>query len=214
MQSRPAPILLLHTTVLTVLAGFLDATAYAELNHLYVSFMSGNSTHLGLSLGASNFQGAIAVMMIVAAFVLGAALGSFLADHFAAEPLRAILKVEVVLLGTATLLSLGGATHIALVVVTASMGLQNAMHQVVAGADVGKSFITGILFNLGRSLSQLFSRKGNMRQLAATAFSWVAFVSGATLGALAVGAFGLDICLAAATATMLTMLVGVLTGWI
>ena len=44
---RDAAILAL---LLTAIAGFLDAIGYAQLHHLFVSFMSGNSTHLGMSL--------------------------------------------------------------------------------------------------------------------------------------------------------------------
>ena len=42
-QAIPPKHPLTLATILTVLAGFLDAAAYIELNHLYVSFMSGNS---------------------------------------------------------------------------------------------------------------------------------------------------------------------------
>lgn len=39
-------------TLVTAIAGFVDAVGYVQLSHLYVSFMSGNSTHLGVSMAA------------------------------------------------------------------------------------------------------------------------------------------------------------------
>ncbi len=59
---------------LTGLAGFLDAAAYVRFNHLYVSFMSGNSTHLGMSLAGWEVPDILAILGLVCAFVTAPAL--------------------------------------------------------------------------------------------------------------------------------------------
>jgi uncharacterized membrane protein YoaK (UPF0700 family) len=58
------------------------------------------------------------------------------------------------------------------------MGAQNALHQIVAGADVGKGFITGALFALGQSLAFWLRRRTPMSQAASNLLSWLAFVAG------------------------------------
>lgn len=210
MISQPAhPVM--YATLLTVLAGFLDAAAYSELNHLYVSFMSGNSTHMGIALASSDFQEVAAVAVIVGAFVLGASVGTWIADVSETRRLTTILTVEALLLTIASTLSFAGSSYPALVLVAVSMGMQNAMHQIVAGADVGRSFITGALFRLGFSIARLLRGKGGKGQVTLNLLSWTAFVGGAILGAFAILALGLQICLLAAAILILAMLGALLT---
>ncbi len=192
-------------TILTGLAGFLDAAGYVQLNHLYVSFMSGNSTHLGMSLPLGNPLDIFGILAIVGAFVAGACAGTAISDHGGEQAISLNICGEVVLLLLALLLSLASFTHVGLIIVAASMGMQNSLHQMVAGADVGHGFITGALFSAGQSLARLGTGCGQGRRALSNIFSWVAFVVGAALGAIALSHVGLVACLGAAVSVVVIL---------
>lgn len=50
------PVRLLSGLVLTAIAGFIDALAFIELGGYFASFMSGNTTQLGLAMGLTGGQ--------------------------------------------------------------------------------------------------------------------------------------------------------------
>src|SRR6267378_3475782 len=60
---------------LSALAGYVDGIGFLHLGGLFVSFMSGNSTRMGVSLAEGHWLGAIEALGLVALFVIGAAAG-------------------------------------------------------------------------------------------------------------------------------------------
>jgi uncharacterized membrane protein YoaK (UPF0700 family) len=60
---------------LSALAGYVDAIGFLHLGGLFVSFMSGNSTRMGVSLAEGHFQAAAEALGLIVLFVLGAAGG-------------------------------------------------------------------------------------------------------------------------------------------
>ena len=98
------------------LAGYVDAIGFIHTGGFFVSFMSGNSTRLGLGVAEMLYHAAIAAGIILA-FVAGVALGS-LTGH-AAGGRRApivLLLVAGLLAGAAGLADAGfGAAGIGLV---------------------------------------------------------------------------------------------------
>ena len=198
---------LILATVLTALAGFLDAAGYVELNHLYVSFMSGNSTHLGMSLPTGNLADIFGILAIVGAFVAGACGGTWISDHGGANAVVLNIGGEVLLLFSALVLSSISLPHIALFLVAAAMGMQNSLHQIVAGADVGRGFITGVLFSLGQSLARMKNGDGQGRRALSSLFSWSAFVLGAVAGAFSLSYVGLVACLGMAVTVAVVVMI-------
>src|SRR5712672_1621821 len=63
---------------LSGLAGYVDGIGFLHLGGLFVSFMSGNSTRMGVSLAEGHWLGAIEALGLVALFVIGAAAGSLI----------------------------------------------------------------------------------------------------------------------------------------
>ena len=178
-------------TLMTAIAGFLDAVGYIQLQHLYVSFMSGNSTHFGMSLARADWSDVALAGVIISAFVAGALAGTLVAEASDGLVVIAVLGCELALLLLAVAIAHGGHDHPALVLVALAMGMQNALHQMVAGADVGKGFITGALFALGQSLAQWLHRRAPLAQAASNLLSWLAFIGGAVLGTLTLDGIGL-----------------------
>jgi len=90
---------------LAALAGMVDAIGYLHLSGLFVSFMSGNSTHLAVSLGQGNLAEAGAISKLVALFVLGAAAGQVLAGFTGEWHMSWVLAGVTVLLTMAAFLA-------------------------------------------------------------------------------------------------------------
>jgi hypothetical protein len=60
---------------LTGVAGCVDAMAFLKLKHLFVSFMSGDSTHIAVAASAGMWAEALSPAAIVALYLLGVAVG-------------------------------------------------------------------------------------------------------------------------------------------
>lgn len=180
--------------LMTWIAGYLDAVGYVQLGHLYVSFMSGNSTQLGMALAEG--RPVALILAIIASFVLGSALGTLLAETSTKFALVAVFVGEIVVFLVAIGLVLSGHGRIGLALVAVAMGMQNTQHQAIAGADVGKGFITGALFAFGASLVHCLQGKVRPLQVLSNFLSWGAFVAGVFAGALALAGMGLALSLA------------------
>ena len=63
---------------LSAVAGYVDGIGFLHLGGLFVSFMSGNSTRMGVSLAEGQWLPAAAALGLIALFVIGAALGSLI----------------------------------------------------------------------------------------------------------------------------------------
>ncbi len=63
---------------LSALAGYVDGIGFLHLGGLFVSFMSGNSTRMGVSLAQGQWWNALEALGLIALFVTGAAAGSLI----------------------------------------------------------------------------------------------------------------------------------------
>ena len=194
-------------TFATLIAGFVDAVGYAHLGGLFLSFMSGNSTRLGIALGEGQWLGALHAITVIASFVLGAFAGTLLSLVAGSWKLVLILAIEVALFALATSLVVMDAGFASLLPVSIAMGLQNSVHQVVGGADIGKSFVTGALFGMGQALAKCVTGTAKHEEWLAYAASWGSFVIGALIGALTLGHYGLTGAMGAACALLLVLTV-------
>lgn len=192
-------------TALTALAGFNDAVGYSALGHLYLSFMSGNSTHFGMSLASADGTGILLAGSIILSFVLGSAVGTAIGDRFPQSMERRILAVELAIVLWAVVGSQLGAGAAALVPVAGAMGMQNVLHQLVRGVDVGKGFITGSLFGLGQSLARVAMGQAQGAAAFQNGWSWVSFVTGVSVGATVFHALGLPSALGAVAIALAAM---------
>jgi oxalate decarboxylase len=178
-------------TALTTIAGFVDAVGYVNLGQFYLSFMSGNTTRLGMALAGGDDEVVVIGLTVVLVFVVGSFVGSLLAFQCGEAKILAIVGGEIICFGAAYGLSVLGIGHLSLVPVAMAMGMQNAIHQTVSGADAGKSFITGALFGVGNGVARVVIGRGNLAQPAVHAASWLAFSTGVVLGAGCLSRFGL-----------------------
>lgn len=172
---------------LLAVAGFADAVGYLSFG-LYPSFMSGNTTNLGVAGEHGERPHAVALAGVVVLFVAGAFLGRLV--RLRTRRRAAVLLVEATLLAAAA-----GAAHLtlwsaALALTTLAMGLQNAALSRAGALQVG-TYVTGALVRLGAGLADAVAG-GRRWRWAGDALLWLALLAGAGLGVWAFGRWGLE----------------------
>jgi Protein of unknown function (DUF1275) len=121
---------------LSALAGYVDAIGFLHLGGMFVSFMSGNSTRLGVSLAQGNWSNAAEAIGVIALFVTGAAAGSLIVFNRSFHGQGWVLLVEASLLAAAALSHALGAPRLAIAAMVLAMGLENAVFQAKGGAGL------------------------------------------------------------------------------
>jgi uncharacterized membrane protein YoaK (UPF0700 family) len=169
---------------LSALAGYVDGIGFLHLGGLFVSFMSGNSTRMGVSLAEANWSHAAEALGLIALFVAGAAGGSLIVLRGRSGRQALVLLVEAVLLAGAALAHAFGLQGIAVAAIVLAMGLENAVFQIDGGAGLGVTYVTGALVKAGQFIAAALTGGARWGWLP-NVLMWAALVAGAAGGALA-----------------------------
>jgi uncharacterized membrane protein YoaK (UPF0700 family) len=169
---------------LSALAGYVDGIGYLHLGGLFVSFMSGNSTRLGVSLAEGQWSAAAAALGLIALFVIGAAAGSLIVLGRGANRQPWVLLAEAGLLAVAALGYTFGLSNAAVAAIVLAMGMENAVFQIRGGAGLGLTYVTGALVKVGQLAAKALSG-GARWAWARNLLLWAALVTGSVCGALA-----------------------------
>jgi uncharacterized membrane protein YoaK (UPF0700 family) len=169
---------------LSALAGYVDGIGYLHLGGLFVSFMSGNSTRLGVSLAEGNWWSAAAALALIVLFVIGAAAGSLIVLGHGANRQPVVLLAEAVLLALAALCYAFGLPNVAIAAIVLAMGLENAVFQIDGGAGLGLTYVTGALVKVGQLAAKALTG-GARWAWTPNLLLWTALVTGSVCGALA-----------------------------
>jgi uncharacterized membrane protein YoaK (UPF0700 family) len=172
--------------LLTATAGFIDGLGFIALGGFYTSFMSGNTTQLGVGLATGNGAAALLAASLVGLFFIGSFVGS-LAAHARAG---SALCLGVVLIAIAIALGLSASGHPAeqsLLALAAAAGAQNAVLQPIGAARLGATFVTGTLFAAGQDLARATLGKAPAQRWLQHLLVWAALAAGALIGALGYG---------------------------
>jgi uncharacterized membrane protein YoaK (UPF0700 family) len=169
---------------LSAMAGYVDGIGFLHLGGLFVSFMSGNSTRLGVSLAQANWSHAAEAIGLILLFVTGAACGSLIVLGRGANRQPWVLLVEAMLLALAALCYTFGLSKAAVAAMVLAMGLENAVFQIDGGAGLGLTYVTGALVKVGQLLAAALTGGARWAWLP-NLLLWAALVAGAACGALA-----------------------------
>jgi uncharacterized membrane protein YoaK (UPF0700 family) len=198
---------LLLACALSALAGYVDGIGFLRLGGLFVSFMSGNSTRMGVSLAAGNWSASAEALSLIALFVLGAACGSLIVLGRGQYSQSRLLLIEALLLAAAALLYAFGLDRPAIAAIVLAMGLENAVFQIEGGGGLGLTYVTGALVKVGQLIAAALTG-GERFAWVPNLLLWAALVAGSVLGALAYHWINLAaIWFAAAVALALSALV-------
>lgn len=177
--------------LLSALAGYVDSLGFLQLGGLFVSFMSGNSTRLAVSVSQGDWHtiGVAAVILIL--FVLGSAVGALVAAGEGMRSRSRVLALEAVLLAGAGLAALMGLSPLTVALMVLAMGIENAVFLRDGEVGVGLTYMTGALVKLGQALASAL-RGGHGAAFVPYLLLWAGLFGGAVVGAVSYGALGLN----------------------
>ncbi|HEY0912469.1 MAG TPA: YoaK family protein [Bradyrhizobium sp.] len=167
---------------LSALAGYVDGVGFLHLGGLFVSFMSGNSTRLGVYLAQRHWSDAAEATGLITLFVAGAAAGSLIVFAGSVYGQCRVLLAEALLLATAAFCYTLDAPSLAVAAMVLAMGAENAVFQAEGGSGLGLTYITGALVKVGQLVAAALTggrRWGWLPYL----LLWAALVAGAVCGA-------------------------------
>jgi uncharacterized membrane protein YoaK (UPF0700 family) len=174
--------------LLTATAGWVDAVGFVRLQGFYPSFMSGNTTRLGIVLSDKQWKLGALAAAVLALFFVGSFCGGLIAILAGRWRLAAVLALEAVLLVGAIGAAIAGREREALLLLPVAMGVQNAaVYELRPGAT---TFVTGTLFRSGYELARAVAGRPDAAWLPQLV-TWSSFALGAAAGAIASSRWGL-----------------------
>jgi uncharacterized membrane protein YoaK (UPF0700 family) len=197
--------------MLSSIAGISDAIGFSQTGE-FVSFMSGNSTRMAISLSNGDITRGYRLLAVIALFVFGNTVGVIIA-RISGQYKRVVLMLYVtVLLALAAALpavsavpdrlgleNLPGFPHIApqemtlpsLVILIFAMAGLNSIVESIAGVGLSLTFVTGALAKLGRGLGNFIMGERRLDWLLQLG-PWLGLVVGALVGNRLDNRFGRD----------------------
>ena len=155
LRSRQTVAALLTLTAVT---GLVDAVSYLRLGHVFVANMTGNVVFLGFSADPHSGLSALASVIAIAGFVLGALAGGRIAHALADRARRWLATafgVETIVLGLVALLTgigvlpwTGAGSFVTIAVLAATLGVQNSTVRHLGAPDLTTTVLTLTLTGL------------------------------------------------------------------
>ena len=178
----------LFVAALSSLAGFVDAVGFVQSKGFFVSFMSGNSTRLGVGI-AGSLTDALSAAGLLVAFVIGVASGSLVGRRREQHRVVIVLATIGGLLAAAAVLGTLHYLLASLSLTALAMGAENATLERHGRGRVGLTYMTGSVVKLGQALADRLSGTDEVAW-AAPLLLWVSFLVGAMIGAFAASTLG------------------------
>ena len=183
MLESPTPYRKAAILLLLAIAGSVDAVGFAELGRYFVSFMSGNTTLIGIDLAARDYRPVLMPLGLVALFVGGATTGTLLGEAAGRAGPAMVMLAEAALLGAACFGLTSARPLLGVIVLPVAMGLANIVTLHAGGPRPGTTYATGALVTLGVAIAGL-GRDSDPRDVLFYAGMWLALLLGAMAGAI------------------------------
>ena len=188
---------------LSGVAGYVDAIGFLKLGGFFVSFMSGNSTRLGVGIATGHLSAAATALSLIALFVGGVVLGALAARLAGEERRSAVMALEALLLAAAAALIMAGFDAAGVAAMVLAMGAENAVFQRNGDVGVGLTYMTGALVKAGQRIAAALTG-GDRWAWGPYVLLWTGLTLGGALGAAAYLKFGI-LALWAAAAVVATL---------
>jgi uncharacterized membrane protein YoaK (UPF0700 family) len=192
--SSPLPLGALSFTLgLVALAGYVDAVGYLQFQGVFVSFMSGNTTSLGVAVAREDASRGWELAEVLGLFVAGVVGGSLLHRRAGRWGNSLILCLIFALLLLAYVTPAAAIASLVL-----AMGALNASVHQVGRVKVSLTFVTGTLVRFGTGLADWLSGQAPAQDWLWPVTLWLAFLAGALGGAAGLEHLGAHALLVAA----------------
>lgn len=166
---------------LAAMAGFVDAVGFLSANGYFVSFMSGNTTRLGVDIATAPAKAIVPALLIIG-FLGGVTGGALLSLRAGRHRKPAVLSLVAALLLAGASARALGLPLVMLACLVAAMGAINNTFQRNGEVAIGITYMTGALVKLGQGIAN------RMVGAAGTGWSswlqlWAGLLTGAVIGA-------------------------------
>jgi uncharacterized membrane protein YoaK (UPF0700 family) len=198
---------------LAALAGFVDALAFTSLGGFFASFMSGNTTRLGVGLGSGIGGDALIAGALVMSFVSGVIVSSVLVRAAGQRHRTAVMTVVTALLTLAAIVGTVTPGPLVLVLLAAAMGTENGVFNRDGEVTIGLTYMTGSLVKIGQKLAGALMGDRDRWSWVPYLALWLGFLAGAVSGAASQLRWGWEaLWLAALVSVLLTVALARLGG--
>jgi uncharacterized membrane protein YoaK (UPF0700 family) len=179
---------------LALTAGYLDGYGLRVLG-TYVSFMSGNTTMVGLSAGQGNLLAALSPGIAIASFLGGSLVGNLVTHSRLRHAHQVLFGLIATLLAVVWRLSDDNLLkNVNIAILSFGTGMVNPALSRIGGEAVSLTFVTGTLSRLGSHLALALRRAPvpasegpwdtHLYRARIGAQLWASFISGAALSGM------------------------------
>lgn len=183
-MTEPPRAVVAALLLLTLVTGIVDAASVLGLGHVFTANMTGNVVFLGFALVGQGTTSALASLLALASFSVGALVGGLTLKAFRPAAIRLAFGIELATLMLAAGLAAAAADNMTLELVgllAFAMGLRNAVVRKLAVADLTTTVLTLTITGLAAD-STLAG--GNNTRWRRRVLAIVVMLAGATLGAV------------------------------
>ncbi|MBW4330623.1 DUF1275 domain-containing protein [Stakelama sp. CBK3Z-3] len=171
--------------LLAALAGFVDVLAYTSIGGFFASFMSGNTTQLGIGLGYAQWGDVFTAGSLITAFLCGVVVSAIVAQATPGTAHAPVMMTCTVFLVIAAILRMAGFDGLAVIALAAGMGAENGVFSRNGDIRIGLTYMTGTLVRFGQKLANsLMGRDARFAWVRDFAL-WLSFFGGTVIGAIA-----------------------------
>lgn len=205
-MERYRPSLQIAAILLAMLAGFVDAMAFVGLGGFFASFMSGNTTRMGVALAMQDRGAAMMAGALILSFLSGVMFASILSARLDRWHQPAVMALVTLILAAAALVAPWSAGPGGLILLAMAMGAENGTFAREGEVSIGLTYMTGTLVRVGQRLTAALMGTGPRFGWLPYLLLWLGFAAGVVSGArsfAAMGAAALWLAVAASAALML-----------
>jgi uncharacterized membrane protein YoaK (UPF0700 family) len=166
---------------LAFLAGLVDATGFVVAGGYFTSFMSGNTTRMGVDAALGRPETALVPLGLIAGFLAGVVAGALAVRRAGERRKRVLLALVCALLGGAAAALQAGADALFLGLAAFAMGLANNVFSRGGEVTVGVTYMTGALVRFGQGVAARIEGR-EMPAAKGYGLLWTALAGGAVLG--------------------------------
>ncbi|MEC6815108.1 YoaK family protein [Photobacterium toruni] len=179
---KPA-ILAAMPFMLLFIAGIVDAIGFIHLkNGLFVSFMSGNTTHVAMLLSDHQYNQSMYYIGVILLFVAGITIGEMVAILHKKNYRWLVMSAVSILLFSAIFIEQVTLPIVTNFVLAFAMGLQNIALRITISKAMPLTFATAFLANTGRELAMLLLGQGDKNVFIKQFCLWLSIFIGAIVG--------------------------------
>ena len=187
---RLSPRIRILAATASMVAGYVDAVGFLALGGFFVSFMSGNTTRMGVGFATHAHDGRVALGLIIT-FVIGVTLGSLIGGFAGRHRRSVVLALVAALLAGAAVSHAAGFAATSFAAMALAMGVENALFEHDGDIQIGLTYMTGTLVKVGQHLARAITG-GDRWDWIAYVSQWASLAAGALAGAMCFPWVGMD----------------------